>query len=150
MRSWINALTGRDARTRFGLFVDGPNLLRADVELDLDDLRKAIDTRGRVTIRRVYLDHRAPARLVQAVEAAGYEVITTSGDVDVRLAVDATAAIEAGDLEGVAIASRDLDFKPVLERARRRNLETVVVLSGNAERSAGLLAAADEVVTLDG
>lgn len=148
MRRRLRSLLDGEGRPRYGLFVDGPNLLRDDVDVDLAEVREAIASRGELAIARVYLDHRAPARLVQAVEAAGFAVRTTSGDVDVRLAVEATSAVERGVIDGLAVASRDLDFTPAIELARERGVRTLVLVPDGADRSAGLLASADEVVTL--
>lgn len=142
----LRSLVG--GRPRYGLYVDGPNLLREDVDVDLEAVREAVAERGELAVTRVYLDHRAPARLVQAVEATGFEVRTTSGDVDVRLAVDATSDLERGVVDGLAVASRDGDFKPVLELARVRDVRTLVVIPAEGARSGGLLAAADEVLTI--
>ncbi len=148
MWSWIRSVVGGGRQSRYGLFLDGPNLLRDDVGVDLNEVRDRVDARGDLVLGRVYLDHRASASLVQAVEAAGFEVVTTSGDVDVRLAVDATEAIVGDAVDGVVIATRDLDFKPVLELARRMGVTTVVVVPEGVPRSEGLLAASDEVITL--
>jgi len=139
----LSRLRGAD---RVGLFVDGPNVLRAEFDVDLDDVRTAAGEQGRLVLARLYLDENAPAELVRAAEAHGFEVVTTSGDVDVRLAVDATAAIS--DLDIVVIVSRDTDFKPVLERAAREGLRTVAIAPGEYGRSDALRNAAQEARTL--
>jgi len=131
-----------------GLFVDGPNVLREDFSVDLDDVREAAAARGSLSVSRCYLDENAPASLLQAAEARGFEVVVTSGDVDVRLAVDATAAVGAGGLDVLALASRDGDFKPVLEVARRRGIRTVALSPGEHGSSDALANAADEAVVL--
>ena len=96
---------------------------------------------------RLYLDEHATPGLIQAAEARGFEVCVTSGDVDVKLAVDATAAVN--DLDTLAIASRDTDFKPVLEHAARRGLATLAIAPGSHGRSDALRNAAHEAVTLE-
>ncbi len=97
----------------------------------------------------MYLDADAPADLLRAVEAHGFEAIVTGGDVDVRLAVDATEAIADRRIETIVIASRDLDFKPVFETANRRGVRTVTIAPGKHGRSEGLAAAAGEAVLLE-
>jgi uncharacterized protein (TIGR00288 family) len=131
-----------------GLFVDGPNVFRPEFHADLDDLREAIGPFGRPAILRVYLDADAPADLLRAVEGHGFEAVVTSGDVDVRLAVEVADALADRGLDTVAIASRDLDFKPVFEAAKRRGVRTVAIAPGEYGRSEGLTAAADEAVLL--
>jgi uncharacterized protein (TIGR00288 family) len=139
----------RGSRGRVGLFVDGPNVFRSEFHADLDDLREAGESVGRLGVARVYLDADAPADLLRAVEAHGFEAVVTSGDVDVRLAVEAAEAVLTQGIETIAIASRDLDFKPVFETGRRRGVRTVAIAPGEHGRSEGLAAAADEAVLLE-
>ncbi len=134
---------------RVGLFVDGPNVFREEFDVDLDEVREVAASEGRLAIVRLYLDEHAPPELLQAAEARGFEVVTTSGDVDVRLAVDATAAATEGTVDVLVVVSRDTDFKPVLERAARRGVETVAVAPGEYGRSDALRNAAQRAVTLE-
>jgi len=141
----VRRVVGTD---RVGLFVDGPNVLRSEFDVDLDDVREAAGEHGRLVVSRVYLDEHATPGLIQAAEAHGFEVVTTSGDVDVKLAVDATAAAVEGGLDTLVVASRDMDFKPVLETAAGNGLRTVAVAPGSYGRSDALRKAANEAVTL--
>ncbi len=140
-------LGGPDTRT-VGLFVDGPNVFREEFDVDLDELRRVGDGLGRTGVRRLYLDEHATPGLVRAAEARGFEVVVTSGDVDVKLAVDATAALAEGRLDTLAIASRDTDFKPVLEYAGSVGVGTVAIAPGSYGRSDALRNAADDALTL--
>jgi uncharacterized protein (TIGR00288 family) len=127
---------------RVALLVDGPNLLRDEFDVNLEDVRRVAEP----DVARVYLNHRAPSALVEAVETNGMEPVVTSGDVDVRLAVDATAyALEGFD---IALATRDADFKPALERANAEGTRTTVIGVSDCF-SAALESVADEVVMLD-
>ena len=135
--------------TRVGLFVDGPNVLRSEFDVDLDDLRALAKEDGMLAITRLYLDEHATPELIQAAEARGFDVVTTSGDVDVRLAVDATGAVTAGTLDVLVVASRDADFKPVIERAAEDGLRTVAIAPGSYGRSDALRNAAHRAVTMD-
>ncbi len=147
----LGRLLGRDGddEPRVGLFVDGPNVLRDRFDVDLEDVRDAAADRGRVVLARLYLDENAPAGLIQAAEAHGFAVVTTSGDVDVRLAVDATAAATEGRIDLLAVASRDTDFKPALEAAAERGVRTLAVAPGEYGRSDALRNAAQDAVTLE-
>jgi uncharacterized protein (TIGR00288 family) len=138
-----------DETERVGLFVDGPNVLRSEFDVDLDDLRAISTGEGTLSITRLYLDEHATPELIQAAEARGFDVVTTSGDVDVRLAVDATAAAVEGTIDVVVIASRDADFKPVVERAAEEGLRTVAIAPGTYGRSDALRNAAQHAVTMD-
>jgi uncharacterized protein (TIGR00288 family) len=133
---------------RVGLFVDGPNVLREEFDVDLDDVRAAATAAGRLAVTRLYLDENAPSGLIKAAEAHGYEVVVTSGDVDVKLAVDAAELAVEGGIDTLAVASRDTDFKPVLELAARRGVRTLAIAPGTHGRSDALRSAAHDAVTL--
>jgi uncharacterized protein (TIGR00288 family) len=146
----LDAFRGGNGRVdRVGLFVDGPNVLREEFDVDLDEVRAVAAGEGRVAMARLYLDEHAPPTLVQAAEARGFEVVTTSGDVDVRLAVDATVAAAEEAIDVLVVMSRDTDFKPVLERAAARGVGTVAVAPGAYGRSDALRNAAQRAVTLE-
>ncbi|MES3162133.1 MAG: NYN domain-containing protein [Halorubrum sp.] len=132
------------------LFVDGPNVLRDEFDVDLDDVREAAAAEGQLVTTRLYLDEHATPGLIQAAEARGFEVIVTSGDVDVKLAVDASRFATEGRMSTLAIASRDTDFKPVLETANSYGIRTLAVAPGAFGRSDALRNAATDSVTLDG
>ncbi|GAB3418777.1 NYN domain-containing protein [Haloparvum alkalitolerans] len=132
------------------LFVDGPNVLREEFDVDLDDVREAAEAEGQLVTTRLYLDEHATPGLIQAAEARGYEVVVTSGDVDVKLAVDATRYAAEERAGTIAIASRDTDFKPVVETANSYGIRTLAIAPGTFGRSDALRNAATESVTLDG
>ncbi len=147
MREILRRFVATDREPAVGLFVDGPNVLRSEFDVDLDDVRAVATGMGRLTVCRLYLDEHATPGLIQAAEARGFEVRITSGDVDVKLAVDATAILS--DLDVLAVASRDTDFKPVLEHAARVGVETLAIAPGEHGRSDAFRNAAHESVTLE-
>jgi len=134
---------------RVGLFVDGPNVLRSEFDVDLDELRAIASDEGDLALTRLYLDEHATPELIQAAEARGFDVVTTSGDVDVRLAVDATTAVVGETIDVLVVASRDTDFKPVVERAAREGVRTVAIAPGEYGRSDALRNAAQRAVTME-
>ena len=139
----------RGGSARVGIYVDGPNVFRSEFDVDLDDLRAIARGEGVVAVSRVYVDENASAGLIQAAEARGFEVATTSGDVDVRLAVDAVEAATAGQVDTLVVVSRDTDFKPVVETAAKRGVRTVAVAPGQHGRSDALRNAANAEITLE-
>jgi uncharacterized protein (TIGR00288 family) len=139
---------GDEGEPGVALFVDGPNILREEFDVDLDDVREAARAVGRPVVARLYLDEHATPGLIQAAEARGFEVVVTSGDVDVKLAVDATRTICEGRAAVLALASRDTDFKPVVEAAHAAGLRTLAIAPGTHGRSDALRNAATESVTL--
>jgi len=139
---------GDDGAARVGLFVDGPNVLREEFDVDLDEVRTVAESYGPLAVTRLYLDEQASPGLIQAGEARGFEVVTTSGDVDVRLAVDATEAVASDRIDVVVVASRDTDFKPVLELAARNAVRTVALAPGEHGKSDALQNAAQDALSL--
>ncbi|WP_121822603.1 NYN domain-containing protein [Halostella salina] len=150
MTGLVRRVLCNGGRTRVGLFVDGPNVLRDEFDVDLDDVREAAEAVGDLAITRLYVDEHATPGLIQAAEARGYEVVVTSGDVDVKLAVDAAAAVVDGGVDTLAVASRDTDFKPVVETAGRNGVRTIAIAPGEHGNSDALGNAADETVLLNG
>jgi len=124
-------------------------LFRDDFDVDLDDVREATERYGYLSYTRLYLNENAPSGLIQAAEARGFEVVSTSGDVDVKLGVDATAATVEEDIDVLAVVSRDTDFKPVLEAAAERGLATIAIAPGEYGRSDALQNTAHEAITLE-
>ncbi len=133
---------------RVALAVDGPNVLRDEFDVDIDDLRAAAERYGTLAVTRLYLDEHATPGLIQAAEAHGFEVVVTSGDVDVRLAIDATTLVAEGAIDVLVVASRDTDFKPLLEVAAREGVRTVAIAPGEHGRSDALRNAAHEAFVL--
>ncbi len=141
--------SGKSKPRRVGLLVDGPNVLREEFDVDLDDVRAVGVDSGTLVATRLYLDEHATPGLIQAAEARGFEVIITSGDVDVKLAIDATELVYTDAIDTLAIVSRDTDFKPVLEKAAKHGLHTVAIAPGTYGRSDALRNAAQEAIVLD-
>jgi uncharacterized protein (TIGR00288 family) len=131
------------------LFVDGPNVFREEFDVDLNHLRQVAADAGPLIAARLYLDEHAPPGLIQAAEARGFQVVTTSGDVDVRLAVDLARFAAEGRAATIAVASRDTDFKPAVEAANEYGLATMAIAPGSYGRSDALRNAVDRGVTLD-
>jgi len=123
-------------------------MLRDEFSVDLDDIRATARDAGQIVTARLYLNENAPPGLIRAAEARGFEVIVTSGDVDVRLAVDATRFVYNESSDILAIASRDTDFKPVVEAANAAGLRTLAIAPGEHGRSDALRNAATDNVTL--
>jgi len=145
---WLARVFDSPNSDRVGLYVPGPSGVLAEFDVDLDELGDLAAEYGTVATRRLYLDEHAPPELIQAGEARGYDVVSTSGDVDVRLGVDATAASVNRSIGVLVVVSRDTDFKPVLERAAREGVRTVAVAPGEYGRSDALQNAAQESLTL--
>lgn len=129
------------------VFVDGPNILRKELNVDLDEVKRVLEKYGKVKIGKVFLNQYASDKLVEAVVNQGFESIITVGDVDVYMAVDATETIFNNTIQSIAFVTRDSDFLPVLVKAKRYGKDTIVILAEEAS-AAALKNTADHVIVL--
>src|SRR5660397_67823 len=135
------------ARKGIGLLVDGPNMLRKEFQIDLEEIRNTLKEFGDIKVGRVYLNQYASEKLVEAIENQGFEPVVSSSDVDVRIAVEATELIFNPNIDVIAIVTRDADFKPVLSKAMEHGKETII-FGAEPGFSTALKNLADVVVTL--
>ncbi len=140
--------------SRVALFVDGPNMLRKEFMIDLRELRRRVTKYGRLVIAKVFVNQFAPEKLIEAIINEGYESIMVlavkdedANDVDVAVAVAAIEATLVKDVDVIALASRDADFLPVVQKAKEYG-KKVIVLGAEPGFSSSLQNAADFVENL--
>jgi uncharacterized protein (TIGR00288 family) len=134
------------------VFVDGPNIIRKEFSIDLDELRRIVQKYGRIVTGKVFLNQFASDKLVEAIANQGFEpAIMLAGekaaDVDVSVAV---AAMEAGydrNIDMVAIASRDADYLPAVQAVKKLGKE-ILIIGVEPGFSKALQRAADHVEML--
>ena len=110
-----------------GVLVDGPNVLRKEFNVNLFDMKKKLEPYGQVKVGKVFLDQYAPDKLIEAVTNQGYEPVITSTDVDVSMAVEAMELVYNPAIDVIALMTRDADFPPVLQKAKLKGKETIVL-----------------------
>lgn len=113
-------------RRSIGLLVDGPNVLRKEFNVNLEEIRDVLKEYGNVKIGRVFLNQYASDKLVEAIENNGFEPIICSSDVDVRLAVEGMELVYNPTIDTLALVTRDADFKPLLNKANEHGKETII------------------------
>jgi uncharacterized protein (TIGR00288 family) len=141
------AMRGEKSKKKIAVFVDGPNILRKEFGIDLQQITSAVEHFGTVKIGKVFLNQYASNKLIEAVVNQGFESIITVGDVDVSMAVEATETIFNDEIDVIAMVTRDSDFLPAIVKAKRYGKETVVALVDEASAVA-LKNTADHVVVL--
>ncbi|MDY6770273.1 MAG: TIGR00288 family NYN domain-containing protein [Candidatus Nanohaloarchaea archaeon] len=141
-------------RNNIAVFMDGPNVLRSEFDLDLDAFRERLEERGTITIGRVFLNQYASEKLIEAVVSQGFEPVLGVGevedeesDVDVYLATAAMEAVFSDDIDTIVLVTRDADFIPVVQEAKEHG-KKVVVAGMDTGFSSALQNAADEVMLL--
>jgi uncharacterized protein (TIGR00288 family) len=120
-------------KPKLAFFVDGPNMIRKEFNIDLKDLKRRVEKYGRIIIGKVFLNQFASEKLIEAVANEGFETVIALGDpeqktdVDVSIAVHAMEAINNPEIEVIALASRDADFLPLIQKAKEKGKMTLLV-----------------------
>lgn len=137
------------------VFVDGPNLIRKEFDIDLDDLRETSEDLGNLKIAKVFLNQYASDKLIEAIISQGFEPELGLGgekeqdsDVDVYMAVTATEHVFNDAIDTIALATRDTDFLPVIQRAKEHGKQTAII-GVEPGFSTALKNAADDVLYID-
>lgn len=137
------------------VYVDGPNVVRKEFDLDLDNLRETVEEFGNIKVGKVYLNQYASPKLIEAIVSQGFEAAQGLGgekakesDVDVYMATSAMESVFNDDIDVVVLVTRDTDFLPVIQKAKEHGKETVIV-GMEPGFSTALKNAADQVVELD-
>jgi uncharacterized protein (TIGR00288 family) len=129
------------------VFIDGPNILRRELHIDLKDIKKALQKFGSIKVGKVFLNQYASEKLMEAVVNQGFESVITVGDIDVAMAVEATEAVFNPNIQAIAFVSRDSDFWPAIIKAKRYGKETIALVAEEASASA-VKNTADHVIVL--
>jgi uncharacterized protein (TIGR00288 family) len=137
------------------VFVDGPNVIRKKFDLDLDALRETIEDQGEIVEGKVFLNQYASEKLVEAVVSQGFEAELGLGgekdresDVDVYMAVSAMESVFNDNVDHITLVTRDADFLPVIQAAKRHGKQTTVV-GMEPGFSTAIQNAADQVIELE-
>ncbi len=115
-------------RNNIAVFIDGPNILRKEFNIDLSKIRGQLLEEGSIKIARVFLDQYATDKLIEAVVNLGFETKITVGDVDVSMAVDATESSFNKEIDIIAFVTRDSDYLPAILKAKQQGKKTIVFL----------------------
>lgn len=112
---------------RIGLVIDGPNMLRKEFSINLYEIRDILLNYGDIKVAKVFLNQYAGVKLVEAVEAQGFDPVITSGDVSVKMAVESMEMVYNDAIDTIALVTRDADFKSVLNKAMEAGKETIII-----------------------
>ena len=132
-----------------GLINDGPNILRKEFGIKLENVKEALEKIGKIRVAKVVLNQYAPQGLIEAIVNQGFEPIIVAGDTDVRIAIEAMELIYNSDIEVIGLATRDADFLPIINEGKRKGKETVII-GMEPGFSVALQNAADYVIRMEG
>ncbi|MCJ7450538.1 MAG: TIGR00288 family NYN domain-containing protein [Candidatus Nanohaloarchaeota archaeon QJJ-9] len=148
----LESLTKKLKQENVAVFIDGPNTFRKQFDIDLDELREDMEVLGSIRIAKVFLDQYASEKLIEAVSSQGFEPLlglgqekSSESDVDVYMAVHAMEAVYNSDIDRIVLVTRDADFLPVLQEAKEKGKETIV-MGVKDGFSTALRNAADKVI----
>ncbi|VVC72214.1 NYN domain protein [uncultured archaeon] len=149
LKSLIPKKPGKSGEAKnIALLVDGPNVIRKEMNLDLAGVRKKVQKYGRITVSKVFLNQYASDKLIEAMTNQGYEPVISTGDVDITMAIEAMAQVYNPHVHIIALMTRDIDFRPVLIKAKELGKETIVI-GAEPFFSAALKNTADVVIYAD-
>ncbi len=116
-------------RTKSGtviILVDGPNILRkVDGEhMRLEDILEISSQLGKSRYAKVFLDKKAPEKLLQAIVNTGFEPVVVPTDIHVHMALEAMKGMYSKNVKTIVIASRHARCAPILRKAKENGLET--------------------------
>ena len=134
-------------KKNLAVFIDGPNILRKELNIDLKDVKDVLGNFGEIKIGKVFLNQYASNKLVEAVVNQGFESVITVGDIDVAMAADAVESLFNKTINAIAFVTRDSDFLPAVVKAKRYGKDTIVILAEEAS-AAALKNTADHVIFL--
>lgn len=132
---------------KIGLLIDGPNILRKEFGINLDDLKAILEDMGDIRIGKVLLNQYASQGLIEAIANQGFDSIVVAGDTDVRMGIEAMEMIYNETLDTIALASRDADFLPILVKTKEYGKDTIVI-GAEPGFSIALQNAADTVILM--
>jgi uncharacterized protein (TIGR00288 family) len=124
---------GFGERPKIAFFIDGPNIIRKEFNIDLKELKKRVEKYGRITVGKVFLNQFASEKLIEAVANEGLESVIALGDpeqktdVDVAIAVHAMESIYNPEIDAIALATRDADFLALIQKAKEKGKLTILV-----------------------
>ena len=137
------------------VFVDGPNVVRKEFDLDLDELRNECEELGNIKVAKVFLNQYASDKLIEAIVSQGFEAALGLGgekdkesDVDVYMAVNAMESVFSDNIDKLVLVTRDTDFLPVIQKAKEHGKETIII-GMEPGFSTALKNAADKVIELE-
>ena len=136
-------------KPEIALLVDGPNIIRKAFNVDLAEIKKELSKHGNIRIARIYLDQYASDKLIEAMVNQGFEIVITTGDVDVTMAIEGMEHLVDRNIDTLALMTRDTDFRPLLVKAKARGKKTIIIATDVAF-SAALRNTADKLLIFKG
>ncbi|ADP76915.1 protein of unknown function DUF88 [Methanothermus fervidus DSM 2088] len=137
----------KEGAGNIGLLVDGPNMLRKEFKLNLEQVKEILSEYGNLKVGKVLLNQYASDKLIEAISNQGFSPIVVAGDTDVYMAIEAMELIYNPNIDIIALMTRDADFLPIINKAKENGKETIVI-GAEPGFSVALKNAADHTIIL--
>ncbi|MEW6009966.1 MAG: TIGR00288 family protein [Methanobacterium sp.] len=147
-KEYLPLKTKKSGGKNVGLLVDGPNMLRKEFNLDLETVKDLISENGNIKVGKVLLNQYASDKLIEAIVNQGFSPLIVAGDIDVQLAVEAFELIYNPHIDIIALMTRNADFLPLLNIAKEKGKETILV-GAEPGLSIALKNSADSAIVFD-
>ena len=148
IRSLVRLVTRLRRSGRVALLIDGPNVLRREFDVRLDDLKNQIEELGKIGVAKVYLNERASPKLLEAISNSGFSPVVTTSDVHLHMTIESMDLVLGDATKLLVIFSRHARTAPILRRAREHGLETLAI-GFEPGFSVAVQNAADHVLRID-
>lgn len=148
IRSLVRLVRRLGRSGRVALLIDGPNVLRREFEVRLDDVKRLVEDIDRIGVAKVYLNERASNKLLEAIINSGFTPVVTTHDVHLLMTIEAMDLILGDTTKLLAIFSRHARTAPILRRAREHGTETLAI-GFEPGFSVAVQNAADHILRLD-
>ncbi|MCS7123408.1 MAG: NYN domain-containing protein [Candidatus Aenigmarchaeota archaeon] len=114
------------------IYIDGPNFLRKEYNIDLSEIMRIGKKYGKITIAKVFVNQFAPQKLIEAILNEGFECLTflaerEDADIDVPLAIDALETALTKDVDVFILCTKDTDFFSLVKKIKERGKIVVIV-----------------------
>ncbi|MFW9831290.1 MAG: NYN domain-containing protein [Candidatus Thorarchaeota archaeon] len=148
IRSLVRLVTRLRRSGRVALLIDGPNVLRREFDVRLDDLKNEIEELGKIGVAKVYLNERASPKLLEAISNSGFTPVVSTTDIHIHMTVDSMDLVLGDATKLLVIFSRHARVASILRKAREHGVETVAI-GFEPGFSVAVQNAADHVLRLD-
>ena len=89
IKDYIPHIRENSPGKNIGLLVDGPNMLRKEFDCNLDTVKDLITEHGNLKVGKIFINHYASDKLIEAVVNQGFSPMIVSGETDVHMAIKA-------------------------------------------------------------
>ena len=143
--SFLDLFQPKPGVKRIALLVDGPNMIRSQFNVRLEEVLESLSEFGQVRVAKVFLNQYASDKLIEAISNTGCEPIVMTTDADVPMAISAMDCIYNPHIDTIALMTRDSDLHHVFLKAKEKGKQTIL-LTADDQLAVSLKNSADKVI----